>query len=187
MDAEDFQLEYVDSRGELRKGPLEAMWPARFEVAGPVRAFPSCRGLRSFSGWYWAATGATDVGYESWVELSHLMRLDFVPLGHLLASEGFTVVSSVGPGRPSLPEEGVLGGLPEEAVTRAWWWQRHLTELLTGRPDGDPHAQVRAEYDPAVHSLRQRELTKLAELQEAGEDVGLSTLRGFAPVLRTRG
>jgi hypothetical protein len=88
------------------------------------------------------------------------------------------VVSSVGPGRPPLPEEGVLEGLPEEAVTRAWWWQRHLTELLTGRPDGDPHAQVRAEYDPAVHSLRQRELTKLAELQEAGENVGLSTLQG---------
>lgn len=105
-----------------------------------------------------------------------------VLLGHLLASEGFTVVSSVGPGRPPLPEEGVLEGLPEEAVTRAWWWQRHLTELLTGRSGGDPHAQVRAEYDPAVHSLRQRELTKLAELQEAGEDVGLSTLQR----LRTR-
>jgi hypothetical protein len=89
VDAEDFQLEYVDSRGELRKGPLEAMWPARFEVAGPVRAFPSCRGLRNFSGWYWAATGATDVGYESWVELSHLMRLDSEPSVAAMASQPF--------------------------------------------------------------------------------------------------
>ncbi|MGJ5805964.1 Mu transposase C-terminal domain-containing protein [Streptomyces europaeiscabiei] len=100
-----------------------------------------------------------------------------VLLGHLLASDGFAVVSSVGPGRPPLPEEGVLEGLPEEAVARARWWQRHLTELLTGHPDGDPHAPMRAEYDPAVHSLRQRELTKVAELRKAGEDVGLSTLQ----------
>jgi transposase InsO family protein len=105
-----------------------------------------------------------------------------VLLGHLLSSEGFVVVSSVGPHRPPLPEEGTLAGLPEEAVARARWWQRHLTELLTGRPDGEPRSPVRAEYDPAVHSLRQRELTKLAELQEAGEDVGLSTLQR----LRTR-
>lgn len=102
-----------------------------------------------------------------------------VLLGHLLASDGFAVVSNVGPSRPPLPQEGVMEGLPEEAVTRAQWWQRHLTELLTGRPGGDPQAPVRAEYDPAVHSLRQRELTKLAELREAGEDVALSTLQRF--------
>ncbi|MFE1288939.1 hypothetical protein [Streptomyces sp. NPDC058751] len=100
-----------------------------------------------------------------------------VLLGHLPASDDFAVITSVGPGRPPPLEEGVLEGLPKEAVTRARWWQRHLTELLTGRPDGDPHAPVRAEYDPAVHSLRQRELAKVAELREVGEDVGLSTLQ----------
>ncbi|MEU8584617.1 Mu transposase C-terminal domain-containing protein [Streptomyces abikoensis] len=99
-----------------------------------------------------------------------------VLLGHLLASDSFAVVST-GPDRPPLPDEGALEGLPEEAVQRAEWWQRHLTELLTGRPDGDPHAPVRAEYDPAVHSVRQRELAKLAELSETGVEVGLSTLR----------
>ncbi|MCZ7459477.1 Mu transposase C-terminal domain-containing protein [Streptomyces sp. WMMC940] len=99
-----------------------------------------------------------------------------VLLGHLLASDGFTVLST-GPARPPLPEEGVLDGLPEEVVERARWWQRHLTELMTGRPDADPGTTVRAEYDPEVHSVRQRELTKLAELHEAGEEVGLSTLQ----------
>ncbi|MFC5954768.1 TnsA-like heteromeric transposase endonuclease subunit [Streptomyces pratens] len=55
------------------------MWPVRFESAGQVRVFPSYRGQRNFSGWYWAATSADLVGYESWVELSHLMRLDAEP------------------------------------------------------------------------------------------------------------
>ncbi|MFE0272175.1 Mu transposase C-terminal domain-containing protein [Streptomyces sp. NPDC058992] len=99
-----------------------------------------------------------------------------VLLGHLLASEGFAVLST-GPARPPLPEEGVLDGLPDEVVERARWWQRHLTELITGRPDGDPHTPVKAEYDPEVRSVRQRELAKLAELREAGEQMGLSTLR----------
>jgi hypothetical protein len=89
VDAEDFWLEYVNSRGEFRQGPLEVMWPTRFEAAGPVRGFPSYRGLRNFSGWYWAATGATDVGYESWVELSHLMRLDSEPSVVAMTSQPF--------------------------------------------------------------------------------------------------
>lgn len=41
VEAEDFRLEYVDARGDLHEGPLEVMWPARFEVAGQVRTFPS--------------------------------------------------------------------------------------------------------------------------------------------------
>jgi putative transposase len=80
------------------------------------------------------------------------------------------------PARPPLPEEGVLDGLPEEAAERARWWQRHLTELKTGRPDATPGTTVRREYDPDVHSVRQRKLAKLAELREAGEEVSLSTL-----------
>ncbi|GGM03893.1 transposase [Streptomyces fumigatiscleroticus] len=99
-----------------------------------------------------------------------------VLLGHLLASDGFAVLST-GLERPPLPESGVLDGLPKEAVERAEWWRRHVTELLTGRPPDDPDGPVRAEYDPVVHSLRQRELAKLAELQAAGEEVALSTLR----------
>ncbi|MGJ5805965.1 TnsA-like heteromeric transposase endonuclease subunit [Streptomyces europaeiscabiei] len=65
------------------------MWPARFEEAAPVRSFPSYRGLRNFSGWYWAATGTTEIGYESWVELSHLMRLDSDPVVVAMASQPF--------------------------------------------------------------------------------------------------
>lgn len=47
VEAEGLWLEYVDARGELREGPLEVMWPARFEAAGQVQTFPSHRGQRS--------------------------------------------------------------------------------------------------------------------------------------------
>ncbi|MFF3330244.1 hypothetical protein ACFYWX_11880 [Streptomyces sp. NPDC002888] len=75
VEPEDFWLEYVDGRGELHSGPFEAMWSTRFEAAGQVRAFPSYRGQRNFPGWYWAATSGELVGFESWVELGHLMRM----------------------------------------------------------------------------------------------------------------
>ncbi|MFG2627913.1 Mu transposase C-terminal domain-containing protein [Streptomyces sp. NPDC048473] len=99
-----------------------------------------------------------------------------VLLGHLLASEGFAVLGT-GPSRPPLPQEGVLDGLPEEEAERVRWWQRHLTELMTGHPDADHGTPVRAEYDPNVRSVRQRELAKVAELRETGEEVALSTLQ----------
>ncbi|MFE0242045.1 TnsA-like heteromeric transposase endonuclease subunit [Streptomyces sp. NPDC058991] len=89
MEAEDFWLEYVDARGESHGGPLEVMWRARFEAAAQVRAFPSYRGQRNFSGWYWAATCSELVGYESWVELGHLMRLDADPDVVAVASQPF--------------------------------------------------------------------------------------------------
>ncbi|MGQ4485360.1 Mu transposase C-terminal domain-containing protein [Streptomyces sp. SAS_281] len=99
-----------------------------------------------------------------------------VMLAHLLAGEDFEVVTPVSV-RTVLPAAGVLEGLPSKAVERAGWWQRHLVEMLTGRPFNDPHGPVRGEYDPAVRSLRQRELTKVAELDAAGTAVSLTVLQ----------
>ncbi|RII13829.1 hypothetical protein DSC45_23015 [Streptomyces sp. YIM 130001] len=89
MEAEDFWLEYVDAGGDLHEGPLEVMWPTRFEAAGQVRTFPSYPGQRNFPGWYWAATCAELVGYESWVELGQLLRLDCDPGVVAMASQPF--------------------------------------------------------------------------------------------------
>ncbi|MFJ8598610.1 Mu transposase C-terminal domain-containing protein [Streptomyces shenzhenensis] len=99
-----------------------------------------------------------------------------VMLAHLLSSSGFEVVtpSSV---RAVVPAAGVLEGLPAQAVERAEWWQRHLVEMLTGRPLDDPQGSVRAEYDPSVKSLRQRELTKAAELAAAGHAASLTLIQ----------
>jgi putative transposase len=99
-----------------------------------------------------------------------------VLLAHLLSSAGFEVVtpSSV---RAAVPAAGVLEGFPRKAVERAEWWQRHLVEMLTGRPMEDPHGRVRAAYDPAVRSLRQRELTKAAELEAGGHPASLKLIQ----------
>lgn len=89
VEAEDYSLEYVDGRGELHSGPFEAMWSTRFAAAGQVRTFLSYRGQRNFPGWYWAATSGELVGFESWVELGHLMRLDSEPDVVAVASQPF--------------------------------------------------------------------------------------------------
>ncbi|MGW3035705.1 Mu transposase C-terminal domain-containing protein [Streptomyces sp. NPDC001178] len=99
-----------------------------------------------------------------------------VMLAHLLSSNGFEVVTPTSV-RTVVPPAGALEGLPARAVERAEWWQRHLVEMLTGRPLDDPHGPVKPKYDPAVWSLRQRELAKAAELAAAGTAVSLTVLQ----------
>jgi hypothetical protein len=50
-----------------------------FELAAPVRSFPSFRGQRNNTGWWWVATTGRLVGFESWLERDHVLRLDFDP------------------------------------------------------------------------------------------------------------
>lgn len=99
-----------------------------------------------------------------------------VMLAHLLSSNGFEVVTPASV-RAAVPAARVLEGLPAKAVERAEWWQQHLVEMLTGRPLDDPQRPVRAEYDPAVKSLRQRELAKVAELAAAGDSMSLALIQ----------
>lgn len=54
-----------------------------------------------------------------------------MPLPELLADPALELVSG---SRPSLCSEEALAGLPEAAVERARWWERHIVEILTGRP-----------------------------------------------------
>ncbi|MFC8392614.1 hypothetical protein [Streptomyces sp. NPDC057238] len=99
-----------------------------------------------------------------------------VMLAHLLSSEDFEVVSATST-RIVMPAADVLEGLPDKAVERAGWWQWHLVEMLTGRPLDEPDGPVRPEYDPAVRSLRRRELAKAAELTAAGTAVSMTVLQ----------
>jgi putative transposase len=99
-----------------------------------------------------------------------------VMLAHLLSSAGFEVVAPTSV-RAVVPASGVLEGLPRKAVERAEWWQRHLVEMLLGRPIEDQHGPVRAQYDPAARSLRQRELAKVEELSAAGQPTSLALVQ----------
>ena len=94
----------------------------------------------------------------------------------LLGAADFAVLSGAPGAR--VPSAVLLEGVPAEAAARALWWERHVVELLTGvAPDAAPRTAVRAEYDPASVSLRAREITKVAELREDGQQVSLGTVQ----------
>lgn len=82
-------VEYVDEVGIERRGPMAQLWHVRFESVEPVRAFPSYRGQRSFSGRWWCATTGTHVAFESWLERDRLMLLDRDPTVVGIASQPF--------------------------------------------------------------------------------------------------
>ncbi|RMI31133.1 TnsA-like heteromeric transposase endonuclease subunit [Actinomadura harenae] len=70
-------VEWVDGeRNGFRRGGLASVSEVAFEAARPVRRFSSYRGQRHFTGWYWAATTESLVGFESWLERDRAMLLD---------------------------------------------------------------------------------------------------------------
>lgn len=96
-------------------------------------------------------------------------------LSALLADPSLAVLAG---SRPALWSAAVLDGIPDEVARRAQWWERHVVEVLTGRPPGiEPGWAPRPQFDPATRSLRQREIAKLAELHAAGEEMTLLTLQ----------
>ncbi|HZM84273.1 MAG TPA: hypothetical protein VFC19_51800 [Candidatus Limnocylindrales bacterium] len=96
-------------------------------------------------------------------------------LAELVRSNGFGVL---GQSRAALAPRGLLDDLPADVLARAYWWERHILEMLTGRrPDATQGSRPGTMYDPATRTLRQRELAKRDELAQAGHPVALSTLQ----------
>jgi hypothetical protein len=82
------EVEYAGAGGACRL-PVAFCGGALFEDAVPARAFRWSRGQRHFPGWWWLATTARHVGYESWLERDHLMLLDFDPAVTAVSSQPF--------------------------------------------------------------------------------------------------
>ncbi|MGA5134820.1 hypothetical protein ACPCTO_34040 [Streptomyces olivoreticuli] len=82
---------------------------------------------------------------------------------YLMASPGFCVT-----GTEPLPEVepfGLLKALPDAVLAAAREWERHVVEVETGLPlDAAPGMTPRPEYDPATHSVVERDTAKAAEL-----------------------
>lgn len=56
---------------------LARCWATDFENSPPVRRVAAYKGQRNFSGLWWRASINRHVGFESWLERDHLIRLDF--------------------------------------------------------------------------------------------------------------
>ncbi|KAF0964678.1 hypothetical protein MLGJGCBP_02167 [Rhodococcus sp. T7] len=98
-------------------------------------------------------------------------------LPELLSAPGFRVVTRMA---AALPPQGLLDDVASELVEQARWWEHHIVEVIAGvPPEAGRAARPRPEYDPAVRSLRQRELAKVNELAGHGHTVALSTFQRF--------
>lgn len=86
---DSFDVEFAESIGGTRRGPLAQLWSVPFERVRPVRTFPSFRGQRSFPGLYYAATMDAHVGFGSWAERDVAMMLDFDPEVVAFSSQPF--------------------------------------------------------------------------------------------------
>lgn len=95
---------------------------------------------------------------------------------HLQAAADFRLLSGSRP--VTLPPLGLLDAVPAAMVERARWWERHLVEVETGPPpDAAPDAIPRPGYDPAEHTLAEREQVKADELTALGHAVSHRTIR----------
>lgn len=94
---------------------------------------------------------------------SHEGEEQVVLLAHLMASVGFEVL-----GRDSVPELepfGLLDSLPDEVVSAAREWERHVVEVETGLPPtAGPGLVARDGYDPVVTTVGERAAAKAVEL-----------------------
>jgi len=100
-----------------------------------------------------------------------------VPLAQLLGDPTFELLSSSQRPAP-LPPSGLLDEVQDSVARRARWWERHIVEVLTGLlPEHEIGAKGKPAYDPQRNSLRQRELSKVAELGAAGHQVSNTTMK----------
>ncbi|MEU1854359.1 TnsA-like heteromeric transposase endonuclease subunit [Streptomyces sp. NPDC019990] len=92
MELDLVEVEWADGDGGgQRKSVLGAVTRVVFESVLPVRRFASYRGQRYFTGWYWAATTESLVGFESRLERDRAMLLDHDRRVVGLASQPFRV------------------------------------------------------------------------------------------------
>jgi hypothetical protein len=84
-----FVLEFRAVDGTWQREPLLACSQVRLEDTLPARPFRFEKGLKSFAGWWYFATTAAHVGFESFLERDHLMLMDFDPAIAAVASQPF--------------------------------------------------------------------------------------------------
>jgi hypothetical protein len=82
-------MTYSAADGQETRVALDRLRSTDLDGCRPVRSFPSYRDQRNYPGLYWSATTGGHIGYESWVERSHLVALDFASEVVAIASQPF--------------------------------------------------------------------------------------------------
>ncbi|MFC9938562.1 TnsA-like heteromeric transposase endonuclease subunit [Nocardiopsis alba] len=85
----EFEVAFLAPDGTEQRLPLEQATRYPFESVIPVRSFPSFRGQRNNTGWWWTATTGSHVGFESWLERDLLIGFDFDPTVTAISSQPF--------------------------------------------------------------------------------------------------
>ncbi|MFI6022335.1 AAA family ATPase [Streptomyces sp. NPDC051287] len=111
----------------------------------------------------WSVVGLDGEGAEL---VNALGQGRVCPVHHLVGESGFEVLEQGPRSRPAaMPPSGV----PPAVHAQALWWERHLVEVIGGRPpDADPALPPRPAYDPGSRTLAEREAAKAEELTAAG-------------------
>lgn len=131
---------------------MDAVWPDRLGTGDRVR----------FDGQVCTVTGVCGGRVALRDGLGATEHIDVVSL---LAAQDFAFLGHDGEPAP----EASVPPPSEAALERAHWWRRHVTEVLTGVPYGaSPDTKPRPAYDPACHTLAEREEAKARELAELG-------------------
>ena len=112
----------------------------------------------------------------------HHGELSAMLLGYLLTAPGFAAIDAAPPRRA--PQDGRLSILDEAEQQRIRWLEGHLIEVETGR---HPEGPVHEAYDPELHSLDERELTKVAELRAEGTEISQRSLQRLRQAYRDNG
>jgi hypothetical protein len=104
-------------------------------------------------------------------------RAEVVLAGHLLASAGFTLLNTDRVTQ-RLDPIGLMDALPDQVAQRAYAWERHVVEVETGLPFGaPPGTRPHGRYDPARHTVAERDAAKAVELSAAGQQVSAVTVK----------
>jgi hypothetical protein len=85
-------LKYKDGRNHVVETPWRDADLSAVAKGKPWRRFPWYLGQRNYSGVYWSATERTLVGYESRLELAHLILADFDACVKSIASQPFHLI-----------------------------------------------------------------------------------------------
>ncbi|WP_207797221.1 hypothetical protein [Arthrobacter glacialis] len=101
-----------------------------------------------------------------------------IKVASLFADHSFEMLDSTPLRRRINGPSTLFDSLPADGQAKARWWEGHVTEVLDGMPRNAVQGQIpRHDYDVRTRSLRQRELTKHAELLASGEDPSFNKLQ----------